>query len=474
MTNSTTNQPWPTHNIELEQALLGAIFLNNDAFPIAERHVEEACFYEPLHQQIWALCSQLIGAGKRADPTILRSFMPNVMVFENISVSKYLAMLAANATPIVNTPDYAKTIRELADRRRLSEIGMAMQPADASSSVNLATEAIGELDKILAARSDNGQPTIVTMRQAQQRALDATAEAYRNGSKIIGVPTGLRDLDAKLLGLARGDLVVLAGRPGMGKSAVICSMLRMQAEAGFRAEFSSLEMSDIQLAQRMQADVMFDHDGDRIPYSVLRNGNFHERVFDRVVLAARRLEVLNIPIDARPKLTVAQIGARARQIKRKEGLDVLAIDHLDLIQATGRYAGMRVYELGEITSSLKALAKELDIVVILLSQLSREVEKREDKRPILSDLRSSGSIEQDADTVIFLYRPAYYLANMDPTPGTPEYLKWETDSAAAHNKLLAIVAKQRSGPTGTVELFCDIGCNAVRSLGYDGRHEPQR
>jgi replicative DNA helicase len=454
---------WQVHNIEAEQALIGAIFINNEAFALATKFIDYSHFYEPVHQSIYGIIEQLIGAGKHADPIIVRSFLPNDVIAPNVTTRQYLARLAAEATTIINAPEYARLIRELADRRRLSEIAHALMPADASHPASLASEAISALDMVVAASSENGAPSL-DMRAAMARAVDAAAVAYQNDGHIIGVPTTLRDLDTKTGGMSRGDLVVIGGRPGMGKSAMILTILRRAAEQGFKSMLVSLEMSDVPMSHRMISDYIFDLVGDNLPYSAIRSGRFHEKLFMQIRDAALELSELPIRIEQQPGLTVSQISARARQHKRRQGLDILAIDHLDLVKASGRYAGNKVYEIGEITGALKALAKEMDIVVVLLAQLSRDVEKREDKRPQLADLRSSGSIEQDADTVIFLYRHAYYLASAEPQQGTPEHEMWQNDMAKYHNLLQAIIAKQRSGPTGNVELFCDIGNNAIRDI----------
>jgi replicative DNA helicase len=457
---------WQVHNIEAEQALIGAVLINNQALEFAAKHVDYTHFYEPIHQSIYGVIEQLIAAGKRADPIIVRSFLANDLIAPGVTTKKYLARLASEATTIINAPEYALLIRELADRRRLSEIAYALMPADASHPASLASEAISALDMVVAAASENGAPSL-NMKQAMSRAVDAAAHAYQHDGRVQGVPTTLRDLDTKLGGMSRGDLVVLGGRPGMGKSAMILTMLRRAAEQSFRSMLVSLEMSDVPMSHRMISDHIFDLPGDNLPYSALRTGRFHERMFTQVQEAALHLAGLPIRIEQQPGLTVSQIGARARQQKRRDGLDILAVDHLDLVKASGRYAGNKVYELGEITAALKALAKEMDIVVVLLCQLSREVEKREDKRPQLADLRSSGSIEQDADTVIFLFRQSYYLATNEPRVGTPEHELWQNEMAKCHNMVSAIVAKQRMGPTGAVELFCDIGNNAIRDITND-------
>jgi replicative DNA helicase len=456
--------PWQAHNIEAEQALIGAVLLNNDAFGLAQKYVTPEHFYEPVHQSIYGVMTQLIEAGKRVDPIILKSFLPDQPIAPNISVSQYLARLSAEATTIVNAPDYARVIREIADRRRLAEIAQALSVVDGTHPASIASEAIAALDEVIQANSDNAAPAM-TMNAAIAAAIDEAAKAYQQDGTIVGVPTTLSDLDAKLGGMSYGDLVVLAGRPGMGKSAFATTMLRRTAEKGYKSIFVSLEMGASQLAQRLLSDAMFDMPGDRLPYSNMRKGAFHEKLFEKMNDAALANKDLPIHVEQQPKLSLAQIAARARFRKWRHGLDILVVDHLDLIQPSGRYKGNKVYELGEITAGLKALAKELGIVVILLCQLSREVEKRDDKRPILADLRSSGSIEQDADTVIFLYRKEYYLAMSEPPQATPEHELWQNEIQASHNLLTAIIAKQRSGPTGSVELFCDIGNNAVRDLG---------
>jgi replicative DNA helicase len=459
-------QKWVPISIEAEESLLGAILLNNDAHGRVSDIIEPHHFGEPLLGHIYDVASTLIRAGKLANPITVQAFLPPMVYDTGVKTKTYVARIAAASTTIINAIDYAKHVRELADRRQIAEIALLMAPDAATEAVQLAAEAIEQLDAIVTSRASTGAPSL-DMRQAMIRAIEAAATAYQDGSHIQGVPTTLRDLDSRMGGMARGDLVILGGRPGMGKSAALLTMLRRQAEKGFKSILFSLEMSDIPMSHRMISDYIFDLPGDNISYSNLKKGNFHEKMFTPVQKAATAMSALPIRIEQQPGLTVSQIAARARQHKRRHGLDVLAVDHLDLVRASGRYAGNKVYELGETTAALKALAKEMDIVVLLLCQLSREVEKREDKRPQLADLRSSGSIEQDADTVIFLYRHEYYLASKEPQAATPEYELWQNEIAKCHNKLLAIIAKQRSGPTGSVELFCDIGHNAIRDLNND-------
>ncbi len=454
---------WEPVSPESEQALLGAILINNEALGRVSDLVDASDFYDNIHQQIYEVARSLIEQGKLASPLTMKAFLVDFELSGGTTVSRYLARLAAAATTVVNAPDFAKIVRELADRRRIAEIALQMAPHEAADAAQTATAAIEQLDAIVT--SGSSVLPAVNMDKAMAVAVDAIAKAYQGGNHLVGIPTGLKDLDHKTGGMSRGDLVVLAGRPGMGKSATLLTILRQSAKKNYRSMIASLEMSADSLGQRMISDALFDMPGENVPYSSLRTGNFHERLFQSITSAAALNQALPIMIEEQPGLTMSQIATRARRMKRKDGLDILAIDHLDLVKPSGRYMGNKVYELGEITAAAKALAKELDIVVILLCQLSREVEKREDKRPILSDLRSSGSIEQDADTVIFLYRPSYYLQNNQPKEGTPEYLTWVEAVQDANNKLLAIIAKQRMGPTGPVELFCDIANNAVRDMG---------
>lgn len=452
---------WLDHSIESEQALLGALLLNNDAHAPVSRLVRAEDFFEPVHAEIFRVIDQLVTAGKRATVILLNTLLPDVEIHNGLRMRQYLARLAAEATTIINAPDYARVVRELSDRRALREVAGALNPDDPTEAAVLATEAIGALDAVLAAHSSQQAP-LLDMQAAMGRALRAAADAYQADGAVQGIPTGLRDLDVKLGGLSPGDLIVLAGRPGMGKSALLVTMLRLMATAGFHALLVSLEMGDTQLSHRMLSDYLFDK--VRIPYSNLRSGRFGEQLFEYLTDAASQLAALPITIEQTPGLSMPQIAARARQLKRKKGLSVIAIDHLGLVKASSRYAGNKVNEIGEITGGAKALAKETDTVVILLSQLSREVEKRDDKRPTLADLRDSGSIEQDADMVLMLYRAAYYLQQREPEAGSEAHQKWMDAMVSANNKLDVIVAKQRHGATGTVPLFCDIAHNAARGL----------
>lgn len=451
---------WQPINMEAEQGILGAIFVNNSALGTVSDILQPEHFGEAVHAHIFTVCSQLIGAGKLASPTTLKSFIEDHHVTDGMTVSQYLARLAAGATTIVNARDYAQIVRDLAKRRDLMDVGYRLQQMVPGDALELASGAIEEIDAVVADLS-NSATRGVSAAGMMAGAIDAAARAYQAEGRIIGIPSGLSKLDRKLLGFTRGDLVVMAGRPGMGKSALMVTMARTMAEKGYRNIIISQEMGDASLGQRMIADKLFN--SGPVPYFAFRSGRFDEAAFKRITEAGEDLSKLPLRIEPQPAQTVSQIAAKARQAKRRGGLDVLWIDHLQIIKASGKYQN-RVHQIGEITGALKALAKELDIVVILLSQLSRALESREDKRPQMSDLRDSGDIEQDADVILMLFRERYYLERREPTHGSAEHAVWQTQMFRTENKLELAIEKQRAGPTGMVEVFCNIGCNAVRDL----------
>jgi replicative DNA helicase len=455
-------------NMEVEQALLGAIMINNEAFHHVSSVVSAEDFGFQQHQQIFAVCAQLITAGKHATPITVKQFIDDDQEWAGMPPRKYLARLCAEATTIINAYDYATTIRDLADLRRIASIGDQMGAVGHVDPVQIASQAIDQLDAIVTRHFESASPT-VTMREAVARAVKAAGDAYQSNGALTGLPWGWVDLDAKTLGLHRSELTIMAGRPGMGKTAVALCAARTMGLAGNKGAIFSLEMPDIPLTQRMLADQLYD--GGHIPYWELRSGKFHERDYGRVVDAGEALANLPITIDQQAGISISQIGMRSRNIKRRSGLDFIIVDHIQLARASERYSGNRPLELGEITSGLKTLAKDLGIAVLALCQLSRGVEGREDKRPTLADLKWSGDIEQDADTVIMLFREAYYLERREPPsgPGSPAYDAWRVAIEKASNKLEAIIEKQRNGPVGSVQLFFDIACNAVRNMTRDAQ-----
>jgi replicative DNA helicase len=469
------------HNIEAEQGLLGAILVNNDAFYRVSDFLEPRHYFEPIHQTIYETAGSLIRMGKVATPVTLKTFVPaETDIGGGMTVGQYLARLAAEATTIINAQDYGRTIYELALRRDLIRIGEDMVNVAFDAPVDFAPRAqIEDAERRLYELAESGRYDggFQAFAQAMKVALDMAANAYQRDGKLSGTATGLRALDVKMGGLQRSDLIVLAGRPGMGKTALATNIAYNVAKA-HRAEvqadgtmksvnggivgFFSCEMSAEQLATRILAEQT------GISSSMIRRGGISQGEFDTIRDYTIELQHLPLYVDETGGLSISQLTARARRLKRQKGLDLIVVDYIQLLQGSGKRSDNRVQEVTEITTSLKALAKELNIPVIALSQLSRQVESRDDKHPQLSDLRESGSIEQDADVVLFVYREEYYLQNKEPKMGTPEHEKWQTEMDFALGKAEVIVAKQRHGPTGTVPLQFEGQFTRFSDLAQDG------
>jgi replicative DNA helicase len=468
------------HNIEAEQALLGALLVNNEALYRVSDFLEPLHFFEPIHQQIYEIARSLIRTGKLASPVTLKTFLPADVNIVGLTAAQYLARLAAEATTIINAADYGRTVYDLAIRRDLIAIGEDMVNVAYDAPVDFAPrEQIEDAERRLYDLAEIGRygGGFQKFEQALTTAVDMAARAYQREGRLSGLATGLRDLDVKMGGLQSSDLIIIAGRPGMGKTALATNIAYNVARA-WRGEvrpdghidtlnggivgFFSLEMSAEQLATRIIAEQ------SGIASSTIRRGGINEHEFERIKDVAIELQHLQFFIDETGGLTVAQLAARARRLKRQKGLNLLVIDYIQLLQGSTRRAQEgRVHEVTEITTSLKALAKELNVPIMALSQLSRQVENRDDKRPQLSDLRESGSIEQDADVVLFVFREEYYLSNKEPRPGSDEHVKWQTEMAAVHGKAEIIIGKQRHGPTGTVNLQFDASVTRFDNLARD-------
>jgi replicative DNA helicase len=470
------------HNIEVEQELLGAILINNEALYRVSDFLEPNHFFETIHQRIFELARSLIRAGKPATPTTLKTFLAGELDIGGLSLNQYLARLVAGATTIINAEDFGQTIYNLSIRRALITIGGDIinlahdAPVDATPASHI-EDAERKLYEI--AETGRYESGFKNFEKALTTAVDMTAAAYQRDGKLSGLSTGLRDLDSKLGGLQASDLVVLAGRPGMGKTALATNIAYNVAKAwqgevradghmstvnGGIVGFFSLEMSAEQLATR----IISEQTG--ISSSKMRRGDIDDSHFEKI--KDRVIEIQHLPlfIDETGGVSVAQLAARARRLKRQRGLDLIVIDYIQLMQGSTRRAMEgRVQEVTEITTNLKALAKELKVPILALSQLSRQVESREDKHPQLSDLRESGSIEQDADVVMFVYREEYYLMNKEPRPGTVEHEKWQADMEAVLGKAEVIIGKQRHGPTGTVNL--QFNAEVTRFADLDTRHQ---
>ncbi len=458
------------HNIEAEQALLGAILINNDAFERVSDHLEPEHFFEPIHARIFETAAQLIAKGGKATPVTLKSYFEGEVVAGTITVPQYLGRLAAHATSVINARDYARTIRDLALRRDLIIIGEDMVNAAYDSPADLSpADQVEDAEKRLFQLGERGGEAYeCEVGTALEHALDMIAAAYSRDDGMAGLPTGFTDLDKHLGGLAPSDLLILAGRPSQGKTALATNIAfnvaqwladqhgrqrNLFADGGEpqprgEVSFYSLEMSAEQLVMRQLAQVV------DIPSERLRRGDINEDEFRRCVDDARaRLASLPIHIDTTGALTVPQLMTRARRRKRLKDTRLIIVDYLQLMAAGGRFRDSKVQEVTAISNALKALAKELNVPVIALSQLSRQVENREDKRPQLSDLRESGSIEQDADVVMFVFREEYYLKRAEP-PATKaeERLAWQGQLEAAAGLAEIIVGKHRHGPVGTVRM----------------------
>ncbi|RLQ87627.1 replicative DNA helicase [Notoacmeibacter ruber] len=452
------------NNIEAEQALLGAILVNNDAFYRVSDFLKPVHFHDPLHRKIYEVAGELIRMGKSANPVTLKTFLPADQSIGDMTVSQYLARLAAEAITIINAEDYGRGIYDLATRRALIGIGEGMvntafdAPVDAppQQQIEDAERRLFELAET--GRYDGG---FEAFSDALATAIDMAGAAYQRDGHLSGISTGFIDIDRKLGGLQPSDLVILAGRPAMGKTSLATNIAHNIAAAyepapqadgsvkpaqGGVVGFFSLEMSSEQLATRIISEQA------RISSSKIRRGEITEADFDKLIACSQMMQRTPLYIDQTGGISIAALAARARRLKRQRGLDVIVIDYLQLMQGTAKSAGNRVQELTEITTGLKALAKELNTPIIALSQLSRQVESRDDKRPQLSDLRESGSIEQDADVVLFVYRDEYYMQNKEPEFGTPEHEDWQQKFDRVRGKAELIIAKQRHGPTGTVDL----------------------
>lgn len=455
------------HNMEAEQGLLGAILVDNRVLERIGDFLEAEHFFVPAHQRIFKAINTLNDRGQTATPVTLKGYFETDNDLEQVGGASYLANLAASVITIINAQDYAKTIYDLFLRRQLITLGEeVVNAAYEQNPDKQATDTLEEAEGKLFALAESGDVSsgFGTIRDAVRTAIEIAESAYHSDSHVTGVTTGLSDMDGMLGGLQKSDLLILAGRPSMGKTALATNIAYNAANAyassggkeGARVGMFSLEMSSDQLATRLISGHA------EISSSAIRKGDVKEADFKKFVEASHHLSQVPLYIDDTPALSIGAVRNRARRLKRQHGLDLLVIDYLQLLRGTGsrQSTDNRVNEVSEITRGLKAIAKELDIPVLALSQLSRAVEQREDKKPQLSDLRESGSIEQDADVVMFVYREEYYLSREEPVqkPNEPEdkfcerHLRWSERLQENSNIGEAIIAKQRHGPIGAVKM----------------------
>jgi replicative DNA helicase len=475
------------HNIEAEQGLLGALLVDNRPLERIVDFLKPEHFYAPAHQRIYDAILILTDRGQTPTPVTLKNYFENDEDLTHVGGTQYLAELAASVISVANVPDYARTIYDLFLRRELITLGEDIVNDSFSHTIDRnAILMIEETENRLFNLAESGEIRggFTTLRDSVLTAIELAQKAYKTQGHITGVTTGLRDIDQKLGGLHPSDLLILAGRPSMGKTALVTNIAfnaaQKYAETGGKegaiVGFFSLEMSADQLATR----ILSDKSG--ISSDAIRKGQIKDNDFRHFVEASQQLSQIPLHIDDTPAQSIAAIRTRARRLKRKSGLGLLVIDYLQLLHGTGAKQGRdnRVIEISEITRGLKAIAKDLGIPVIALSQLSRAVEQREDKRPQLSDLRESGSIEQDSDVVMFVYREQYYLERSEPTQRPDEndekYFermeRWQKRCSEVHNVAEVIVAKQRHGPIGIERLHFEP--NLTRFSDLDRTHSEYR
>ena len=451
------------HNIEAEQQLLGAILTNNEVYDRISSLIRAEHFFDPVHVRIFEIAAARIQKNALASPVTLKAFLEDDQGLKELGGPAYLVRLAGAAISAFAARDYAKMIHDLAVRRELIGLGRDISAQAASVTVESEPrEQIIEAEQRLYMLGEQGhvERGFQSFLKAATDAVNVAIAAYQRDGGLAGISTGLEDMDKKLGGLHASDLLIIAGRPSMGKTSLATNIAFNIAKAykrGVRPDgsegavdggivgFFSLEMSAEQLAARILSEA------SEVPSDQIRRGDMTEAEFRRFVEAAKALDTCPLYIDDTPALPISQVAARARRLKRTQGLDVIIVDYLQLLKGSSKEN--RVQEVSEITQGLKAIAKELSVPVIALSQLSRQVENRDDKRPLLSDLRESGSIEQDADVVMFVYREEYYREREKPGDHDLEAMaKWQSIMEQVHGKAEVIIGKQRHGPIGTVEL----------------------
>ncbi|HEY2706485.1 MAG TPA: replicative DNA helicase [Caulobacteraceae bacterium] len=478
--------PHAPANIEAEQALLGALLYDNGAYERLNDSLQASDFFEPFHGRLFASIEAYIRRGQLADPTLFAEQFSRDPVFQELGGIRYFADLVDRAPPAARAADYGRAIHDLALRRELIRIGGDISTgAQVSDPENTARDQIEAAEQQLYSLAENGASStgFMPLELALSGAVDMAAEAFNRDGGLAGLSTGLDDLDRILGGLHPSDLLILAARPSMGKSSLAMNIAfnvarryewepqpdgtRKTVNGGVVA-FFSLEMSAEQLAMRLLAEVT------EVPSDKIRKGEITASEFGRIRDGAAEIQEAPLFIDDTGGISLAKLTARARRLKRTSGLDLLVVDYLQLITAGNGKIENRVQEVSQITQGLKALAKELKIPVLALAQLSRQVENREDKKPQLADLRESGSIEQDADVVMFIYRESYYLSRTEPKTGTAEHLEWQDKMDPIRNLAEVIIGKQRHGPIGTVRLQFQEDFTKFTNLARDDRYPERR
>ncbi len=470
-------------NIEAEQALLGILLYDNAAFERLTDHLRGEHFFEPFHGRLFDAIQNHIRRGQLAEPILLAEQFQRDPAFEELGGVRYLADMVDRAPPAANGPDYARVIYDLALRRDLIRIGGEIAALAQAGDPDLSgQQQIEAAEQQLYTLAETGAVSagLVDFRNALAGAVEMAAEAYNRDGGLSGLSTGLHDMDQKLGGLHPSDLIILAARPSMGKTSLAANIAfnvarryawepqpdgtRKTVSGGIVA-FFSLEMSAEQLAMRLLAEVT------EVPSDKIRKGEITAGEYGRIRDAAQEISESPLYIDATGGISIAKLAARARRLKRTVGLELIVVDYLQLVTAGDGRIENRVQEVSQITQGLKSLAKELSVPILAAAQLSRQVENREDKKPQLSDLRESGSIEQDADVVMFIYREAYYMSRIEPKQGTQEHLEWQEKLDPIRNLAEVIIGKQRHGPIGTVRLHYNEDLTKFSDLAREGRYE---
>ena len=451
--NINNKQP---SNIEAEQGLIGSILVNNDIIDEVSNIRNPLIFFDPAHVKIYEIIINLNNKGMVANPITLKNFFEKENMLKDVGGTEYLVKLTRFSGSVKQSIDYAKIIHEMYLRRELIQISdkLSSETLNANSHDHNAENIIESTEKSLFDLAERGSfsQSFVKFNQALDQTIEMATVAMQNDQGIIGVPTGLSELDQKLGGLHKSDLIILAGRPSMGKTALATNIAYNAAQDISKRQerssvaFFSLEMSSEQLSTRILSEQA------RIKSDDIRRGKVTEEEINRYIETSRNIYNLPLYIDETPAITIATLSNRARRIKRLFGLNLIVVDYIQLMRSNSNKNDNRVQEISEITQGLKALAKELSVPVLALSQLSRAVEQRDDKQPQLADLRESGSIEQDADVVMFVYREEYYLERKQPKLGSIEHAEWQSKMNDVNGLADIILGKQRHGPTGTVKV----------------------
>jgi replicative DNA helicase len=441
-------------NLEAEQTVLGSVLVSNEIYDEIP-DINEESFFNPVNKKIYKIINDLMSKGLLANPITLKNFFSNEDELSDIGGSEYLVKLTKFSTSKLQIKYYANLLHDLKIRRSLIDISRETldEALNKNSEIN-AEQIIESAEKKLFDIAERGKfnKSYIEFKEALVETIAMASSAYKNEEGIVGVPTGLRDLDNMLGGLHKSDLVIIAGRPSMGKTALATNIAFNAAKRILEKQkkssvtFFSLEMSSEQLSTRILSEQ------SRITSSNIRRGKINQDEFEKFIETSKNLENLPLFIDDTPAITISTLSNRARRIKRLHGLDLIIVDYIQLMKSGNYRNEGRVQEVAEITQGLKAIAKELNVPVLALSQLSRAVEQRDDKKPQLSDLRESGSIEQDADVVGFVFREEYYLEKLEPRAGTAEHVEWQEKMSIIHGQAELIIGKQRHGPTGIVRL----------------------